>query len=195
MTEKNYHHGDLKSELIEEGLKIFVKEGYEGFSLRKAAKACGVSQTAPYRHFKDKDELIAAITAHALGEFNASLANAAAKVTDPKKMLSEIGVAYVHFFAENPEYLKLLFLSNIQKYGGKACEEENHYKDGHPFATFFNAVKQYKEANINEGRSAEELIVSSWGLVHGIAVLIAFGQIGGGDCLDIADKVIRNIRI
>jgi AcrR family transcriptional regulator len=54
LTEKNYHHEGLKNELIEKGLKILNKEGYEGFSLRKAARVCGVSQTAPYRHFKDK---------------------------------------------------------------------------------------------------------------------------------------------
>lgn len=193
LTERNYHHEDLKSELIEKGLKILNDEGYEGFSLRKAAKACGVSQTAPYRHFKDKDELIAAITVHALAEFNASLAEAAAKVSDPKKQLKEIGVAYVHFFAENPEYLKLLFLSNVQNYIRDICEEEDHYREGHPFATFFNAIMRCKEACPEDTRSADEMIVSSWGLVHGIAALIAFGQIKGDDCLDIADRVIRNV--
>lgn len=195
MTEKNYHHEDLKNELIEKGLTILNKEGYEGFSLRKAARACGVSQTAPYRHFKDKDELIAAITVHALREFNASLEEAAAKVADPKKQLREIGVAYVHFFAGNPEYLKLLFLSNIQSYTGNICPEEDQYREGHPFATFFNAVKRYKEADASETRSVDELIINSWAFVHGISVLIAFGQISGDDCLDIADKIIRNVKL
>jgi AcrR family transcriptional regulator len=70
LTKKNNHHEDLKNELIEKGLKILNKEGYEGFSLRKAARACGVSQTAPYRHFKDKDALVEAIKMRALREFN-----------------------------------------------------------------------------------------------------------------------------
>lgn len=54
MHNQNYHHGDLKAALIKEGLKILDREGYQGLSLRKMAKACNVSQTAPYRHFKNK---------------------------------------------------------------------------------------------------------------------------------------------
>lgn len=189
--ERNYHHEDLKNELILKSLKILNKEGYEGFSLRKAAKACGVSQTAPYRHFKDKDELVEAIAMRALQEFNASLENAASKVTEPKEQIRAIGAAYVRFFADNSDYLKLLFFSRLQDYGGNMCSEESQYSKGHPFATFFNAIMQYKESDASETRSADELILSCWGLVHGISVLIAFGQIRGDDCLDIADSVIR----
>lgn len=192
--EHNYHHEDLKNELIQKGLRILNKEGYEGFSLRKAAKECGVSQTAPYRHFKDKDELVEAIAVHALREFNLSLENAAAKASGPEEQLKEMGIAYIHFFAENPEYLKLLFLSNLQGYMGDMCTEKDHYRKGHPFATFFNAVERYIKAREDKTRSAEELIVNCWGLVHGISVLIAFGQISGEDCPAIADKIIRNAK-
>jgi AcrR family transcriptional regulator len=193
--ERNYHHEDLKNELIQKGLKILNREGYEGFSLRKAARACGVSQTAPYRHFRDKDELITAIAIHALREFNSSLESAAAKGSNPEEQLKEIGVAYVHFFTENPEYLKLLFLNDHEAYMGDICPEEDHYKEGHPFATFFNAVKRYKEARANETRSVDEMVLYGWGLVHGISVLIAFGQIpGGADCLSLADNIIRNAK-
>ena len=52
MPAQTYHHGDLKTQLIREGLKLLDAEGYQGFTLRKVAKLCGVSQTAPYRHFK-----------------------------------------------------------------------------------------------------------------------------------------------
>ena len=58
MDRESYHHGDLKQELIHNGLLLLNKEGIEGFSLRKVASMCEVSHTAPYKHFKDKDGLI-----------------------------------------------------------------------------------------------------------------------------------------
>ena len=58
MAKDKYHHGTLKEDLINKGLELLNKEGFEGFSLRKVASMCGVSHTAPYKHFKDKYELI-----------------------------------------------------------------------------------------------------------------------------------------
>ena len=58
MDEKTYHNKNLREELIKKGLKLYNEVGYEGFSLRKVASLCGVSHNAPYRHFKDKEELI-----------------------------------------------------------------------------------------------------------------------------------------
>ena len=58
---KNYHHGDLKGELMRQALKILDKKGVEGLTLREVARAAKVSHTAPYRHFKDKEDILAAI--------------------------------------------------------------------------------------------------------------------------------------
>jgi AcrR family transcriptional regulator len=147
MPDKNYHHGDLKSQLIREGLKLLDKEGYEGFALRKVAKSCGVSQTAPYRHFRNKDELIAAITLQAMEAFDRRLRQALGQhPDDPASGLREMGMAYINFFIENPEYLRLLFLSDIQermKSAGFGCDwskAEQHLCDNHPFAALIHAT-------------------------------------------------------
>lgn len=196
MPKQSYHHEDLKTELIEKGLLILNKEGFEGFSLRKVAQACGVSQTAPYRHFKDKDSLIAAISIKAISEFNMSLESAETFEGSPSEQLHEMGISYVHFFVRNPEYLKLLFFSNIQDYAGKDVCVDISRTAGDPFSTFQNAVRRYKESAPNETRSIEELTLYCWALVHGIAVLIVSGQMPcEGDCLEIADSVIRNINL
>lgn len=174
MTNQSYHHGDLKADLIKEGLKLLDQEGYEGFSLRKVAKACHVSQTAPYRHFKDKDELIAAIATEAMKEFDESLRTAVEKFPDnPKKQLKEMGIAYVDFFVKNPEYLRLLFFSDIRsRINQDFCLAEKHFESGHPFQTFFSAVERYHK--ISPGSMEQkELMLFCWGLVHGISVLIA----------------------
>ncbi len=175
MTNQSYHHGDLKAELIRTGLKLLDQEGYEGFSLRKVAKACNVSQTAPYRHFKDKDELIAAITLEALRAFNESLKQAVEQYPDdPKQQLAEMGVAYIRFFSENPEYLRLLFLSNMEsKMNAMFNCTPGAITNEYPFQTFSMAIERFIEAYPHQLMSKEELLVYCWGLVHGISVLIA----------------------
>ncbi len=196
MATHSYHHEDLKTELIQKGLAVLSREGYEGLSLRKVAKACGVSQTAPYRHFKDKDELVAAITMHAIKLFDFSLKQAAKKYAGAEEQLKEMGVAYVHFFVANPKYLKLLFFSNIQDYIGKNISGGHaQTESGNPFSTFLGAVKTYKESKPEETRSVDELALCCWGLVHGMSVLISSGQSPcGKKSLATADSIIRSGR-
>lgn len=194
---KNYHHGDLKAQLVQKGVEILDTQGYEGFSLRKVASACGVSQTAPYRHFKNKDELVTEIVMQAMCAFNESLASASAKHPDnPANQIREMGVAYVRFFADNPQYLRLLFLSNFRIASAEDfCSNQAHLKEGHPFATFFNAVERYKESSPDDPRDIGELLVFCWGLVHGIAVLASGRELPAQyDVSSLAEKAIWNTR-
>ena len=184
-AEKSYHHADLKTELIREGLKILDAEGYDGLTLRKVAKACRVSQTAPYRHFVNKDDLIGAMTAQALELFNAALQKAVDEhPDDARRQLKEMGVAYIRFFRDNPEYLRLLFLSNIREridrdkleaWDRKYCEIQS---EGHPYHTLYKTVARYKAAYPDEKMTQEELVLLCWGLVHGLASLMTCGDLG-----------------
>lgn len=203
MPSQNYHHENLKSELIREGLVILDKEGYEGFSLRKVAKACNVSHTAPYRHFKNKDELITAIIMEALQAFSQSLDNAVLKYPDdPTKQLKEMGISYIRFFSENPEYLHLLFSNDIFNKLGTAgrredeeiCIKESNSNSGHPFATFYKAVENYAGASKNNFMEQDELVLYCWGLVHGISILISNKNNlpFQGDYLELVEKIIWN---
>ena len=188
---KSYHHGDLKTQLMREGLLILNSEGYEGLTMRKVAQACGVSQTAPYRHFKDKDELVLAIVSSALSAFNESLESAVDTNQDPTMQLKMLGIAYIRFFAHNPEYLWLLFINDKQKPKEDFCSKEKHLKIGHPFATFQQVVERYQIAREDEQRSLDELMLYCWGLVHGISALLASGQLPfGEDGLAIAERII-----
>lgn len=179
MEKQSYHHGDLKAELIQKGIEILNDEGYEGFSLRKVARKCGVSQTAPYRHFKDKNAMISEIVKHALSKFNESLAAAVAKHPDnPGDQIKEMGVAYVRFFIDNPQYMRLLFLSDTRMLPPEVlCGLDKHDQKGHPFGTFLSAVQRYKESSPDDKRDPGELLITWWGLVHGIAVLAVRGEI------------------
>ncbi len=195
MTKEQYHHGDLKAELIEKGLALLSEQGYASFSLRRVAKACGVSQTAPYRHFKDKDELVGAILDQAMTAFNTSLERAVSKHDgDPRSQLKEMGVAYIRFFAENPEYLRLLFVNDLKRTkDAHGFDDTAHMQPGHAFATLFRTVRAYCAAYPDNGWKEQELTLLCWGLVHGISVIMARDELPfGGDCLKLVHSIMWN---
>jgi AcrR family transcriptional regulator len=195
LTKRKYHHGDLKLALIEAGISLLNREGNEAFSLRKVAKECGVSQTAPYRHFKDKDELIYAMIMHIMQQFNLSLEQAIRKHPDnPKAQMSEMGVAYIRFFVENPEYLRIIFLNKKpDEYQGMGSCPGYEIPEGHPFATFFSALERYSEQMEGSGVDKDQLMLYSWGLVHGIAILIVNNEIPyPKNYMQVAEKLLWN---
>ncbi|MBS4535674.1 TetR/AcrR family transcriptional regulator, partial [Clostridium sp. D2Q-14] len=151
MDRETYHHGDLKQELIHNGLLLLNKEGIERFSLRKVASMCGVSHNAPYRHFKDKDELINEIVRVVWEKFYISLLDVTKLYTDePRLQIVEMGKAYVKFMVENPDYLKFMFLSDstypIRIEDGKFYGDKDS-----AFGVFKNSSERYfKEINLNE---------------------------------------------
>ena len=205
MLKAQYHHGDLASDLIQKGLIILVDEGYDNFSLRKVAKACGVSQTAPYRHFKNKDELVLAIATEAMQKFNSVLQYAVDKYPDDSQsQLKEMGCAYIEFFVKNHEYLHLIFLSDITEklFGGQREQAENNVcladfeRTGDPFGTFLKTVQRYHDeykSRTDGPMSLEELVLYCWGLVHGISILLSRKEFPfGDDSLALARKMIWN---
>ncbi len=116
MREKQYHHGDLKQELIRKGIQLLAKEGYEGFSLRKLAASCGVSHAAPYKHFQSKEEIIAEIGKVIAVEFGRALYLAVSlHPNDLKQQLTAMCREYVHFMVENPDYFRFVFMTSHQK--------------------------------------------------------------------------------
>lgn len=216
MAPENYHHDNLKSELIEKGLRLLDQEGYEGFSLRKVAKACNASHAAPYRHFRNKDELIVAIAKEAMGKFSGALQQAVDKYpNNPKYQLKEMGCAYVEFFAKNPEYLRLMFLSDLSERfkdrlrNNVSAKEIADQNSNDAFEILSETVKRYKAdsaeipaefppdhsaAALNDSDpmiEQEALLLYCWGLVHGIAILTARKDFPyQGDYVELARKVI-----
>jgi len=196
MEEKTYHHEDLREELIDAGIRLLDTGGYENLSLRKVAQACGVSHTAPYRHFRDKDDLVIAIAAKIHHRFNGSLKAAVAMHPgDVGAQIDEMGCAYVHFFMENPSYLRLLFLSDIHRridtrFGGRSGLFEN------PEETFYDAIRRYAAEHggtSSVSSDAQALALGAWGLVHGITILLVHGDFQyEGDYMDLVRKVIWN---
>lgn len=167
MSEKKYHHGDLKNAMIREGINIFLSEGEKNLSLRKVASNCGVSPAAPYSHFKNKEELLEEIQNHISNEVMKAIASSYEKSTQKGKPLSiyHIGRAYVEFFIEHPNYYDFIFK--------QPCVNIDLTIDG---ISSFKPFQFYKEKCYevyrNVGLSDEEIqigIINMWALVHGLA--------------------------
>lgn len=192
MTKDKYHHGTLKQDLISNGLLLLNKNGFEGFSLRKVASMCGVSHTAPYKHFKDKEELIQAISLEVSGAFKDSLLESTINYPDnPKTQIVKMGKAYVKFMVENPEYLKFLFLTEHKYPVRLDCNKLCHPSET-PFDIFKKSAENYL-TSINSDKDKYYLdILAMWSLVHGISLLIGHNAISyEGDYLDLVDKMLN----
>src|SRR6516225_10440444 len=113
-----YHHRHLRQALIRSALEILSEAGVAGLSLRAAARRARVSAMAPYRHFADKEALLAAVAEHGFRELAARLTAAAATAVDPRAGLAALGVAYVLFACDQPSLLKLMFGLTIEKKSG-----------------------------------------------------------------------------
>lgn len=117
MITNSYHHGDLRNALIEKGIELINSEGINMLSLRKVASLCGVSQAAPYSHFKSKEDLLYAMQEHVTELFMQVLKSAIASCenrSDPF-VLIQMGKAYVTFFIDNPHYFSFLFSQAVIK--------------------------------------------------------------------------------
>jgi AcrR family transcriptional regulator len=114
-TSKNYHHGNLRAELLDTAIEQLRETGAEDLSLRALARAVGVSQTAPYRHFADRNELLAAMATRGYLHLLDALRQAGAATGDcPQEQLFAFAHAYVEYAARNPQVFKLMFGPAVQ---------------------------------------------------------------------------------
>ncbi|NSW52417.1 MAG: TetR/AcrR family transcriptional regulator [Anaerolineae bacterium] len=115
MTNQTYHHGDLKNALITAGLAVLSETGIEGLSLRKVAQRAGVSHTAPYNHFADKQALLAAISTAAQQQMFEMLTIAINHHRTSPDFLYEIAWETYQFAQEDPGRYRLMFSHTVEE--------------------------------------------------------------------------------
>lgn len=194
MTKEQYHHGDLRRSLIEKGLEIINQEGEEKLSLRKVAMECGVSNAAPYAHFKSKDEFIVAIQQHIMDSFTDSLEKTAEQYKDSDSLLPMLGKSYVMFFYKNPLYFDFLFSrKNIRIQLSLSVSDEN---ENPPLNILKKtAVSIFKKANISE-KSMQDKIIAMWALVQGLSSIVTMPNVEYDDDWEVRiEEIIKSIAI
>jgi AcrR family transcriptional regulator len=111
---RGYHHGNLKEALINAALELIAKKGPAGFTFAEAARWAGVSPAAPYRHFRDRDELLADVARRGFEQFAAALERAwGAGKPEPFAAFERLGKAYLEFARTEPAYYSAMFEAGV----------------------------------------------------------------------------------
>ncbi|MFJ3535382.1 TetR/AcrR family transcriptional regulator [Streptomyces sp. NPDC090109] len=161
-----YHHGDLRAACLRAARELLEEDGSAGLSLRAVARRAGVSATAPYRHYADRDALVSAVAAEGYRELAEHLAEAHPSPSTPDE-LAAVAVAYVRFALEHPALFRAMFAepcdpTSAERVAATAAISE--YVRGIVRATFPDA-------------DAEALSTTVWALVHGLAFLHLDGKL------------------
>jgi AcrR family transcriptional regulator len=170
-----YHHGDLKNALIASGTAILSKEGVAGLSLRRVAQKTGVSHTAPYAHFADKQALIAAISTEGFKRLYEAIGAAARRHEGrPAAQLVEAAWAYVRFAMGDPDHFKVTMSG--------ALEREQDHPDfvaisRKTFALVLEIVRACQARSILRPGPPELAAVAVWSMMHGLVSLLLENQI------------------
>ncbi|MEM9256775.1 MAG: TetR/AcrR family transcriptional regulator [Pseudomonadota bacterium] len=173
---ERYHHGDLKRALLRETVSILREDGEQGLSFRKLAANLGVSRTAPYNHFENKDGLLAAVAEDGFRLFNDTMqaTRARYKNSDGLSLTRAMVKSYVDFARDNQEYYNLMYGRQTWRSGEPAPEVAKVAR-----ATLRSDIDLLRGAQ-SRGLIAEDVDVVQyaqmyWGTLHGISRLIIDG--------------------
>lgn len=180
---KSYHHGHLREALIVAARSLIAENGPQGFTLADAAKHSGVSAAAPYRHFRDKKALIAAVAREGFRAFTERMAKAFAGGKTSHDGFMRMGRAYLDFARTEPGYYQAIFASGLA--------HEDIAVPGAPSGPLEALEKAIADQSDRwiDPKTARILALEVWALSHGIASLAAANelspQIGAPDPADL----------
>jgi len=171
---RGYHHGNLREELIRAALELIATKGPAGFTFAEAARFTGVSAAAPYRHFRDRDELMASVAERGFEQFEAALKRAWDDGRpDPFVALDRLGKAYLEFAAAQPAFYSAMFEAGIPTSANASLREAGE----RAFAVLRRAAEQISAAMPAAGRPPALMVaLHIWAMAHGVASLFGRGD-------------------
>ncbi|SEI98188.1 transcriptional regulator, TetR family [Arthrobacter sp. yr096] len=180
---KPYHHGDLRAALLAAAIEGL--EAGEPFSLRAVARRAGVSPTAPYRHFADREALDSAVAIEGFRDLRVDLEAALAGSTEPaapaapEEVITALGVAYVAFALRRPAVFRLMF--------GNECDQED--SDRVHASEQLHQMLNQSIASLFPGANNPNLSIALWSVAHGLAFLHLDGKLRPQTSDDVAARV------
>ena len=176
--QRAYHHGNLRAALIKATLRAVAEHGAEGFTLRDVARRAGVSPAAPYRHFRDKDELLAAVAGECFDRLAATIEAALAEAADDAlDQFRHVGIACVQFAAAHPEHFRAMNLPGI----AERISAEQRSRVAAFNLVQWQSIAAAQQAGTIAPIPLSDLVLAANALVHGLGSLIVQGQLGEVD--------------
>jgi AcrR family transcriptional regulator len=168
---RGYHHGNLREALMQAAIDLIADKGPSGFTFAEAARSAGVSPAAPYRHFRDRDALVAEVATRGFVKFASELERAWAEgKPEPQAAFIRLGRAYLAFARSEPAYYAAMFESALPRasYPGPDDARRRAFE-------VLRAASEAICARIPKERRPPELMMSLhiWSMAHGVASLFA----------------------
>jgi AcrR family transcriptional regulator len=171
---RSYHHGNLREALVQAALDLIAEKGPAGFTFAEAARQAGVSAAAPYRHFRDRDALMADVARRGFARFEQQLVAAWNEGRpNPREAFERLGKAYLEFARAEPAYFSAMFESGLPVSGHRDLQEAADRA--------FDVLRSACEAVVatmpaGKRPPAMMMALHIWSLAHGIASLFARGD-------------------
>ena len=173
---RGYHHGNLREALVRAALELIAQKGPAGFTFADAARWAGVSPAAPYRHFRDRDALLADVARRGFELFEAALSHAWDNGRpEPYRAFENVGRAYLAFARNEPAHYSAMFEAGVSLDADPGLREAANRA--------FEVLRRASEtlaAHVPPEKRPPALMMSLhiWALSHGIASLFARGDAG-----------------
>jgi AcrR family transcriptional regulator len=169
-----YHHGNLREALIHAALELIAKKGAAGFTFAEATRFAGVSPAAPYRHFRDRDELMASVALRGFEQFEAALARAwDGGRPQAFAALDRLGAAYLEFARSQPAYYSAMFEAGVAAGANVPLREAGE----RAFAVLRAAADAICAAAPAASRPPSLMVaLYIWAMAHGVASLFGRGD-------------------
>jgi len=170
----SYHHPHLRKALLRAAIAELREHGAADLSLRRIAARAGVSHGAPYRHFRNKEEILAALVWDTQEAFTSALRTARESARTPRERLFAIGDAYLEFARANPERLTLMFsepgIAAMSRYPVEPTPEALFRYDS--FGLLEQTVKECQAADVlSPTGDSGPISILVWSVVHGLSVI------------------------
>ena len=181
---QSYHHGALRAELVRIAGEILDQGGAATLTLREAARRAGVSHSAPYRHFADREALLAEVSAQGFVQLAGALRQAAPAGG------AEIARAYLRFALRHPRRYRLMFAAETSPAGRAGLQDQ---------AQLVLRLLAESISGLADAEQARRAGTAAWALLHGLAELLLDGYLGapaadGGDAERLVREVVGMVR-
>jgi AcrR family transcriptional regulator len=191
VTERPYHHGNLRTALLEQAERTIRERGVQELSLRELARGLGVSHGAPRRHFPDRQALLEALAQAGFVRLGAELRAAADGAgADFRARLEAVAAAYVRFAIDDAELLELMFAGKHSEPSGTLQEAAEH-----AFSVLLELIEQGQANGALERGEPERVGLVLFATVQGIAALVTGGMVVAGQVQELlADAIAHFLR-
>lgn len=168
---------ETRDRIVEEARDLYLTGGLSALSMRKVAERVGVSATALYRHFDDKEALLVAVVQAGFERFTSYLLRGLAGKT-PAERLARTGEGYLRFALENSSYYRIMFMTSREDFGFDQLPDASRQILARSFQLLVDRVRECQDAGTLRAGEPEEIAVLIWSFVHGLVSLYLAGHMG-----------------